>query len=264
MHRLNRQIRFSINPFAPARTGFNSYASKPCGSGLSFYLALWVELTGKLDPDTGFVVNVSRIDQALRSRVVPLFDQTIRQACTDRRPLSLADLTALLRCAWPQVQSAFETLQLTKLTLELNPYRTIQLNAEDSDVLLFNEKFEFVAMHRLWNTQFDEATNTELFGKCANPAGHGHNYVIEVTVEKPAGPEPQDWIARFEKVVEQSFLAIVDHKNLNVDVPQFKVNPTVENLASFAWDRLVGRYDPARWVRVTDWENDRPYCTYSP
>ncbi|HDS85114.1 MAG TPA: 6-carboxytetrahydropterin synthase, partial [Phycisphaerales bacterium] len=96
-----------------------------------------------------------------------------------------------------------------------------------------------------------------------NPAGHGHNYVIEVSVEKAADPEPQDWIADFENVVEQSFLSLVDHKNLNVDVPQFKHNPTVENLASFAWSRLVGRFEDARLVRITVWENDRTYCTYT-
>ncbi len=264
MHRLNRQIRFSINPFAKTPAGDNSYASKPCGSGLSFYLALWVELAAPLDPDTGFVVNVSRIDQAVRRRAIPLFDEAIRQACAQGKSVMLADLSRLLRTAWPRIQSDFLRPRLTRLRLELNPYRTIQLNAEDSDVIMFSEKFEFAAMHRLWNTRFDDAANTELFGKCANPAGHGHNYVIEVSVEKADDSEPQDWIAEFENVVERSFLSLVDHKNLNVDVPEFKHNPTVENLASFAWSRLVGRFDDARLVRVTVWENDRTYCAYSP
>ncbi len=264
MHRLNRQIRFSINPFAAPHTGANSYASKPCGSGLSYYLALWVQLAGALDPDTGFVVNVSRIDQAVRSRTVPLFETAICQAAIDRRPLTLAALCELLRKAWPQVQSAFAELTLERVALELNPYRTIQLNAKDSDMMWFTEKFEFAAMHRLWNAAFDEAKNIEQFGKCANPAGHGHNYVLEVTVEKIAAPEPDDWISAFETVVEQSFLALVDHKNLNVDVPGFETfNPTVENLAAFAWSKLAGQFADARLVRVTVWENDRTYCTYS-
>ena len=212
MHRLNRQIRFSINPFAAVRTGCNSYASKPCGSGLSFYLALWVELSGKLDPETGFIVNVSRIDQAVRDRVIPLFDTAIRDASGQRQPVSLTDLCGVLRIAWPQIQDVFLMLKLERLALELNPYRTFQLTAEDSDVIQFSEKFEFAAMHRLWNAAYDASKNVDLFGKCANPAGHGHNYILEVTVEKNAQPEPDDWIAGFEKVVEESCLWVVGGK----------------------------------------------------
>ena len=109
MHRLNRQVRFSINPFAAAHVGFNSYASKPCAGGLSYYLALWVELAGELDADTGFVVNVSQIDRAVRSRAIPLFDTAIREAAGEGRGLSLNDLCGLLRLAWGHVQDAFST-----------------------------------------------------------------------------------------------------------------------------------------------------------
>ena len=264
MHRLSRQVRFSINPFMPAETGCNSYASKPCGSGLSYYLALWVELASELDPDTGFVVNVSRIDRAVRSEVIGLFDTAIRQAAQAGRGVSVYDLCALLRAAWSQLVQVFSAMRLERLALELNPYRTIQVNAEDSDVYCFSEKFEFAAMHRLLNSKYDAATNLDFFGKCANPAGHGHNYVIEVTVEKQARPEQEDWIAKFEQVVEDAFLSLVDHKNLNVDVPGFECfNPTVENLSSFAWSKLAGKFIDCRLVKVTVWENDRTYCAYS-
>jgi 6-pyruvoyltetrahydropterin/6-carboxytetrahydropterin synthase len=257
-------VRFSINPFAAAHVGYNSYASKPCAGGLSYYLALWVELAGELDADTGFVVNVSKIDRAVRSRAIPVFDAAIRESAGRGRGLSLHDLCGLLRSAWRPVQQAFLTLRLERLALELNPYRTLHLDAEDSSVFTFSEKFEFAAMHRLWNANFDAAANEDFFGKCANPAGHGHNYVIEVTVEKAAVQEPDDWIAAFEQVVETSFLSLVDHKNLNADVPGFEqLNPTVENLASFAWSRLAGKFPDCRLVRVTLWENDRTYCAYS-
>ncbi len=231
---------------------------------MSYYLALWVELAGALDADTGFVVNVSRIDHVVRSRTIPLFESAIRLAAGQGRGLCIDDLCGLLRSGWGPIQQAFSGLHLVRLGLELNPYRTIHLVAEDSDVYCFSEKFEFSAMHRLWNTGFDAATNTEMFGKCANAAGHGHNYVIEVTVEKGAGPETEDWVPRFEQVVEESFLSLVDHKNLNVDVSGFeKLNPTVENLASFAWSKLTGRFQDCRLVNVTVWENDRTYCAYS-
>lgn len=264
MHRLNRQVRFSINPFAAAQTGYNSYAGKPCGSGLSYWLALWVELAGGLDADTGFVVNVSRIDKAVRDKAVPLFDAAIRQAAEQGRSLELADLQGLVVQAWRPIQEAFLMLRLERLKLELNPYRTIECVGKDSGVYCFSEKFEFAAMHKLWNDRFDAAQNTAFFGKCANPSGHGHNYIIEVAVERPVRRESDGWIAGFERVVEERFLAIVDHKNLNRDVPEFEsLNPTVENLASFAWSRLVGHFGDGRLVKVTVWENDRTYCAYS-
>jgi len=101
-------------------------------------------------------------------------------------------------------------------------------------MMYFSEKFEFAAMHRLWNDEFSDKRNFALFGKCANPTGHGHNYVIEVTVKTP--PQGNDFcIGDFGKIVDDEFIKQVDHKNLNIDVPQLSsVNPTVENIASFA------------------------------
>jgi len=72
VHRLVRQVRFSITPFSKrVETGANSYASKPCGEGLSLFLGLWVEVAGPVDPDTGFVINVTEIDRLVRRHVVP-------------------------------------------------------------------------------------------------------------------------------------------------------------------------------------------------
>jgi hypothetical protein len=74
MHKLARQVRFSINPFLPEEIeGFNSYASKPTGEGLSIFLELSVEVEGKVAPATGFVVNVTDIDKSARELVVPIF-----------------------------------------------------------------------------------------------------------------------------------------------------------------------------------------------
>jgi 6-pyruvoyltetrahydropterin/6-carboxytetrahydropterin synthase len=127
----------------------------------------------------------------------------------------------------------------------------------------FSEKFEFSAMHRLWNDKFDEAKNFELFGKCANPAGHGHNYILDVSVEKTTGLSEPEWQLQFEKDVKENFLDLVDHKNLNIDVPEFSdLNPTVENLSSFAWQKLEKVLKNAKLKKVVVWENDRTYCSY--
>ena len=125
----------------------------------------------------------------------------------------------------------------------------------------FSEKFEFAATHKLWNDAFSEQQNFEVFGKCANPAGHGHNYVVEVTVKTPGASEFP--IGRFEEIVHHELIRLVDHKNLNVDVEEFgRTNPTVENIAVFAWERLNGKFAEAKLHCITVWETDKTCCSY--
>jgi 6-pyruvoyltetrahydropterin/6-carboxytetrahydropterin synthase len=129
-------------------------------------------------------------------------------------------------------------------------------------MVYFSEKFEFAAMHKLWNNDFSEKQNLKVFGKCANPAGHGHNYIVEVTIKMPAN-ENSFHISDFERVVDNELIKLVDHKNLNADVDQFsRTNPTVENIAAFAWNRLVGKFGEAALHCVTVWETDKTYSSY--
>ena len=265
MHKLAREIRFSVNPFLEGCVeGFNSYASKPCGEGLALYFNLWIELAGEVDGDTGFVVNVTDIDKAVRSFVVPIFDEKIKEYYGKGEHVGLSVLCGILRETWSVLKDKFGTVTLSKMVLGLNPFRKITIKSEDCKVFYFSEKFEFAAMHTLWNDKFSDEENFKVFGKCANPAGHGHNYVVEVTVKRNSGNESAGWIGGFEKVVEDEFMGMVDHKNLNADVAEFgKKNPTVENIASFAWGRLNGKFGQGELTSVTVWETDRTYCTYS-
>jgi 6-pyruvoyltetrahydropterin/6-carboxytetrahydropterin synthase len=264
MHTLCREVRFSVNPFGPAsEAGFNSYASKPCGDGLAIYLGLTVALKGPLDSSTGFVVNVSEIDRAVRLRAVPIFEQKIRQNFQRGRTLNLNELLDCLQETAERLQPAFTTSRISRLDLALNPFRTVTLRRDTEPMRTYTERFEFAAMHRLWNDAFTPEENLRCFGKCANPAGHGHNYILEVTLQISDAHEPHGWRADFEKIVDENFLSIVDHKNLNIDVPHFaKMNPTVENIASYAWECLKGKFGKNRLVRITVWENDRTSCSY--
>lgn len=263
MHRLGREVRFSINPFCRRdEEGFNPYSSKPAGAGLALYFALWVELAGEVEPATGFVVNVADIDRCVRKYVMPIFGEQIREKYRKGRHISVADITGLLRASFKALSDKFAPANLSRLNLWLNPARKMGLCAEDTEVIYFSEKFEFAAMHRLWNEEFSEAKNFEVFGKCANPAGHGHNYVVEVTIQRPSGHEDFS-ISEFERIVDEEFIRLVDHKNLNVDVAKFaKVNPTVENIAAFAWERLSPHF--AQMLhQVTVWETEKTSCSYS-
>jgi 6-pyruvoyltetrahydropterin/6-carboxytetrahydropterin synthase len=263
MHKLARMVRFSVNPFLPEQNmGFNSYASKPAGEGLSIFFELCVELAGEVDPATGFVVNVIDVDENVREFVVPVFARRIGEDFGRGKHIGLSGIAQLLKSAWGQLADKFSTGRLSKLSLALNPFRKVTVDGEDGTMIYFSEKFEFAAMHKLWNENFSEERNLEVFGRCANPAGHGHNYVIDVTAKVPEGEEGF-CIGEFERVVDDEFIKLVDHKNLNADVAELcESNPTVENIAVFAWNRLAGKFGEATLHCVTVWETDRTYCRY--
>ena len=260
---LSRQVRFSINPFLSQDvTGYNSYSSKPAGEGLSIFLELSVELAGTVEPSTGFVVNVSDIDRHVRAFVVPIFTERICADFHKGKHIGLSDIAELLKAAWSRLADKFGKAQLSRLSLKLNPFREVAMDIKNTGSFYFSEKFEFAAMHKLWNDKFDEQRNFDLFGKCANPTGHGHNYIVEITIKKPI-VDSLFSIAAFEKIVDEELIKVVDHKNLNVDVPEFgRINPTVENIAAFAWNKLVGKFSQATLHCVTVWETDRTYCSY--
>ena len=263
MHRLSRGVRFSINPFLPEQVeGANSFASGPAGEGLAIFLELSVEVIGKVDPDTGFVVNVADIDRNVRLFAVPVFVERIREDFQSARHVTLFAVAELLGSAWDRLTDKFGRARLNKLSLKLNPSRIVAIDSKDIDMVYFSEKFEFAATHKLWNEDFSEEKNLEVFGKCANPTGHGHNYIVEVTIKIPESGNSFH-IGDFERIVDNELIKIVDHKNLNLDVDYFSgANPTVENITSFTWSKLVGKFGRSSLHCVTVWENDKTFCSF--
>ena len=263
MHKAGRQVRFSINPFLSKDSeGFNSFASKPAGEGLSMFFEISVEVAGEVEPATGFVVNVIDIDKNVRELVVPIFAERIREKYRQGKHIGLFEIAELLRSARGQLADKFGEAKISQMSLKLNPFRKVTIKPEDNKMIYFSEKFEFAATHKLWNDEFSEERNLEVFGKCANPTGHGHNYVVEVTVKAQEG-EDSFRIGEFERIVDDELVQLVDHKNLNVDVAEFgKTNPTVENIAVFAWGKLAGKFGDATLHCVTVMETDKTYCSY--
>jgi 6-pyruvoyltetrahydropterin/6-carboxytetrahydropterin synthase len=262
MHRLVRNVRFSVDPFDfETRQGSNPYASRPAALGPAIFLELGVQVRGTADPISGFVIDVGDIDQAVRRYAVPLFVDRIRSRYCRHVPVGLGDVVGLLRISCEALKDKLGTAALDALRLKLNPFRCVEIRTEDPDMVYYHEKFEFAAMHKLWNPALSESENLTLFGKCANPAGHGHNYVVEVTV-KVRSDQALDAMG-LEQAVDEQFIQAVDHKNLNADVAWFaQVNPTMEHIARFAWQALVGRFGPADLHCVTIWESDRVSCSY--
>jgi 6-pyruvoyltetrahydropterin/6-carboxytetrahydropterin synthase len=263
MHKLGRQVRFSVNPFlSEESTGYNPFASRPAGEGLSIFFELSVEVAGEVDPATGFVVNVADIDANVREFVVPIFAERVKRSFRRAEHIGFSAIAELVQSAWSELADKFGIARLSELSLKLNPFRRIAISSKDLDMAYFSEKFEFAATHKLWNDGFSDERNFAVFGKCANPTGHGHNYIVEVTIEVPTNASDFR-IGDFEKIVDDKLIKLLDHKNLNVDVERFsKMIPTVENITAYAWDKLAGKFGRALLHCVTVWETDKTYCSY--
>jgi 6-pyruvoyltetrahydropterin/6-carboxytetrahydropterin synthase len=104
-------------------------------------------------------------------------------------------------------------------------------------------RFEFCAGHRIFRPDWSDAKNSEVFGLCSNPEGHGHNYTLEVTVTGRLDPETGMImnLRQLKTVVNEQVILEVDHKNLNRDVSWLKgVIPTTEMFADKLWARIEG------------------------
>lgn len=128
-------------------------------------------------------------------------------------------------------------------------------------------RLHFAAAHRLGRSEWSDARNAEVFGQCANPNWHGHNYELDVTVEGPIDPATGYVLDLkvLRDLVEERVIDALDHRNLNLDVDWLDgVNPTTENLVVAIWDRLGGILPgKARLVRLVLWETPRNYVEYS-
>ena len=127
---------------------------------------------------------------------------------------------------------------------------------------------EFSAAHRLHVPTLSDQQNRDTFGKCNNPAGHGHNYQFEVVVKSPIDPAGQTLpIQQLDAVVDQHAVQLLDHKHLNIDVPQFAHrNPSVENIVQVIWDMLadpIAALAPGTTLdELSVWETSKTVCTY--
>ncbi len=124
----------------------------------------------------------------------------------------------------------------------------------------------FSAAHRLFRPDWSEERNREVFGECAHPNWHGHNYELDVTVEGEVDPDTGYLLdlKELKLLVEERVIRELDHRNLNLDVSWLSgVVPTTENLAVAIWERLADGIPPGiRLARVTVRETPRNRVDY--
>jgi 6-pyruvoyltetrahydropterin/6-carboxytetrahydropterin synthase len=126
-------------------------------------------------------------------------------------------------------------------------------------------KEHFNAAHRLFNPVWDDARNEMVFGKCALPNYHGHNY--ELVVKVVGEPHPDTGYVMDMKdlsdIIKREIVERFDHKNLNLDTVEFKnLNPTAENIAVVIYNLLRPQISVGHDLQVRLYETPRNYVEY--
>lgn|SRR5690606_1477386 len=128
-----------------------------------------------------------------------------------------------------------------------------------------SRKAHFNAAHRLFNPNWDDQKNFEVFGKCSNPNFHGHNYELIVSITGEIIPETGFVmnLDELKSIIEVEVEEYLDHKNLNLEIPEFQnLNPTVENISVIIWNRIRAKLASHLDLKVTLFETPRNFVEY--
>ena len=219
-----------------ARFGPCSFAP---GHGHNYELI--VSMAGDLDAD-GMVLNLSEVKHAIRSEVTgqldfrflneawPEFDVSSSEGC-------LPTTEALVRTIWHRLRSH---LPITALRLYEQPGLWADYLGDSMDAFL-TIRTHFAAAHRLARPELSQEENEQIYGKCARPHGHGHNYLVDITVRGSIDPRTGMVcdLSALQRLVDDLVVEPFDHTFLNKDVPFFaECVPTAENIALHIADRL--------------------------
>ena len=129
-----------------------------------------------------------------------------------------------------------------------------------------SRKAHFNAAHKLFRSDWTDEKNSEVFGKCSNKNFHGHNYELIVSLTGEIDNETgyvYD-LGKLKNIVKNEVEDYLDHKNLNLDIVDFKSkNPSAENIAVLIYNRLIKYFDDKYQLKITLYETPRNFVEYS-
>ena len=273
---LRRRVAFSAGHayWLPGKTDdenrrlFGPYASK-WGHGHNYMVEATV--AGEIDAKTGMVINIVEVDRVMKTFVTgPLANKHLSYEVEHfaDTPPTLENIAVYVA---DQFRAHFQSdvAHLARVTVWESPtlWASLTLGTErKTDMIALTRAFDFAAAHRLHAPGLSDAENKEIFGKCDNPNGHGHNYGVEVTVI--GDPDPVTGmmvdLSALDAVLDREVMARFDHKHLNLDTPDFAdINPTSENVTVAIWNHLEKTIPaPAKLYRVVVKETDRNFFEY--
>ena len=272
MHHLTRQVAFEASHYCqiPELSGTENYAlfgaaANPNSHGHNYVLEVTVK--GVVDPEHGMVVNIANLDTLLKERVVADYDHKL----INRQHPVFANKPQLQPTCENLAIQIWRTIDLHLSEAILHRVRLYEDSTAFADYfgegqMVFQTKvYEFSASHRLHSLELGDTENQRIFGKCNNPHGHGHNYVLEVTIKGKVNPKTGlvTNLGFLDRTIEEQIYTRFDFKHLNLDTSEFEtINPTSENFVKVLWDILEPHLKPVELYRLRLRETPRSYFDY--
>ena len=234
---------------------------------------LEVSVQGEISPITGIIVNIKEIDKIIKAHIVHDLDKK----CLNRQVPALCGKpitpeSLLLYIADKLSSHLPKEVTLFALRLEETPLSYAEWHPQtpspkkETGTMLTTRVYEFAASHRLHSPHLSEAENKALFGKCNYTYGHGHNYLLEITIAGPVAPETGQVMETtlLDTIVHREVVDRYDHHHFNHDIPEFQDKiPSSEVIVKVIWERLQPQFTaPVCLYRVLLRETDRNIFEY--
>jgi 6-pyruvoyltetrahydropterin/6-carboxytetrahydropterin synthase len=224
-------------------------------AGLAHYLVVRVTVSGEPDVASSYLLNIKTMDDAVRECIPEM-----------HAGFATATPASLLHILHRRLPEKLRPAAIEEIELCLSSTLSYSLVPSELPMLRIHQHYEFSAAHRLHNPGLSDEANRSTFGKCNNPAGHGHNYQVKVSVTgTPDAGGQLLAVGALDELVNRSIIDHLDHKHLNLQVPEFaSLNPSVENIAMVIFRRLAPHLVPlgAKLAGITVWETPKTYAEY--
>jgi 6-pyruvoyltetrahydropterin/6-carboxytetrahydropterin synthase len=238
---IDRRAQFSAShrywlPNLSEAENFDRFGACVREKGHGHNYVLYVSMLGDLD-EYGMVLNLSDVKHVIKKEVTSQLDFSFLNDAWVEFQQTLPTTENIARVIWHKLESH---LPIVNIRLYEHPELWADYQGNSMEAFL-TVSTHFSAAHRLARPDLSFEKNCEIYGKCARPNGHGHNYHLEVTIKGEIDPETgmlADLVA-FEKAIEDYVTEPFDHTFLNKDIAYFeKVVPTAENIAVHIRDLL--------------------------
>jgi 6-pyruvoyltetrahydropterin/6-carboxytetrahydropterin synthase len=234
--------------------------TSPYGHGHNYTLD--VTITGKLDPLTGMVMNMTEL-KAIVGEVLEEFDHKHLNEDTPYFRDQVPTTENIVRVLWRLIAARLPaSARLAHLRLyELNDLWADYDGAEEA---IFARAYSFSAAHRLHAPALSDEENRAIYGKCNNPNGHGHNYTLEVSVAGP--PDAATGMIIDMATMDRAVRAVLDQldfHHLDREIAAFATKPsTAEHIVVYLWDELAPRFE-GRLRHLKLWETRKNVFEYA-
>ncbi|MFB5087016.1 6-carboxytetrahydropterin synthase [Psychrobacillus sp. PGGUH221] len=234
--------------------------SNPHGHGHDYQLEVMVK--GNLSTQSGIVVNTVDIKDIVGKIVESELDGKFINKENAYFHNKIPTTENIVNYLWETISPVLKDCELHRLQLHENPF--LFATKEEGNMVSLTRKYHFCAAHRLHSNKLTKEENLNIFGKCNNPFGHGHNYYLDVTLSGEPNPITGMIVdlARLDDIVETQVLNKLDHKHLNLDVEEFKdLNPTSEVVVQVIYDMLSPHLPNLQKTGL--WETEKNFFEYA-